>query len=582
MRKFWFCFSIFLFSFLNSVEEGHLVVSGCKRIYAHLTIQDYRSACNEAKELLSRYPQEQVIWKAYIQSLAKAGEERELLAAWQKYAQTFPTPYQDRSLLEEVAWGIIENGERSSAPVLRLISLLASLYTQDIRGVQLLRQGIHDSNAAIRAILFQIAPQSRDGEINRTLLTLLSQEKLPHIRLGIIKGLGAACYLPARDAFLEIIRSQKTSLEEKIAATQALVETSKEKNFFPLKPLLQSQWGDLRYLACQLAIQTEEQNELALFSSLLEDPRFDVRVAALQVLGLANFVPETPEYEELIFHVEQKLEDRSFIVRSRAAWLLTLKDPKKGQEAFKILFKKATIREELLIATAALAATGKYGFPLTWAMFMENKDRFVKTNLAFALIGERFQVASACMALKEFLANEKLLLMEQEKGGFTFFSPSYVKHDPLVPHYPEAVDQITRLKILKVLALLQDPEAPQAIRQFLQEHTWGVSGAAAALLLTEGEEESIEIIKGLQSDPDLHIQVQASLILALWGEKEIALEPLEKGYENANRELKEKILEGIAHIASPQSIPFLTRCLKEPFQSLRILAAFALLQCLNA
>ncbi|HRD55298.1 MAG TPA: HEAT repeat domain-containing protein, partial [Parachlamydiaceae bacterium] len=55
---------------------------------------------------------------------------------------------------------------------------------------------------------------------------------------------------------------------------------------------------------------------------------------------------------------------------------------------------------------------------------------------------------------------------------------------------------------------------------------------------------------------------------------------LQDFYAQADREMKERILEGIGRIGSSASIPFLVECLKEPFQSLRVIAASSLLQVL--
>jgi HEAT repeat protein len=56
---------------------------------------------------------------------------------------------------------------------------------------------------------------------------------------------------------------------------------------------------------------------------------------------------------------------------------------------------------------------------------------------------------------------------------------------------------------------------------------------------------------------------------------------LQKVYPTTDRETKERILEGIGRVGSMQSIPFLVDALDEPFQNLRIIAAAALIQCLN-
>ena len=46
--------------------------------------------------------------------------------------------------------------------------------------------------------------------------------------------------------------------------------------------------------------------------------------------------------------------------------------------------------------------------------------------------------------------------------------------------------------------------------------------------------------------------------------------------------MKIHILEAIAHIGSKKSIKFLVNTLEEPFQILRVIAASALIQCINS
>jgi HEAT repeat protein len=139
---------------------------------------------------------------------------------------------------------------------------------------------------------------------------------------------------------------------------------------------------------------------------------------------------------------------------------------------------------------------------------------------------------------------------------------------------------LTRLEILNVLAVMDDPRAQPAIKNFLQERTWGVSGLAAALLLTEGDELALQYVQELLGDSSDKVKVQAALILALWGRGEGSINVLQEAYEDADREMKERLLEGIGHVGASSSIPFLTKRLKESYQTLRIVAAASLLKCL--
>jgi hypothetical protein len=74
--------------------------------------------------------------------------------------------------------------------------------------------------------------------------------------------------------------------------------------------------------------------------------------------------------------------------------------------------------------------------------------------------------------------------------------------------------------------------------------------------------------------------MQAALVLAIWGHDAFAVTILEQGYPKATRPLKEKILEVLASCAMESSLPFFLDRLHEPFPTLRLIAAAAILQLL--
>jgi len=171
--------------------------------------------------------------------------------------------------------------------------------------------------------------------------------------------------------------------------------------------------------------------------------------------------------------------------------------------------------------------------------------------------------------------------MWQQEGQFRTLAPSDLRYNQSIPNFPEVQNQLTRLEIHSVLAIMNFPDAEEAIRTFLKEHSWGVSGVAAVLLLEEGDEAALEIVRELLNDPDQQVRIQAALVLALWGRDESAAETLQQAYPNADRQIKERILEGLGRIGAKDSLPFLVDRLSEPYQSLRIIAASAIVQCIN-
>lgn len=170
--------------------------------------------------------------------------------------------------------------------------------------------------------------------------------------------------------------------------------------------------------------------------------------------------------------------------------------------------------------------------------------------------------------------------MWEEVGNFKTLQPSDIKHDEAIPNYPEAVNQLVRLNILEMLAVVRYPLAQNAIKAFLKESNWGITGMASALLLIEGDEDAVDLVKGLLSDQDQKVRTQAALILALWGKGGDAVSLLQERYPSADKELKAQILEGIGRVGSAESMTFLADRLQEPYQTLRIISAAALLECL--
>ncbi|MEN9654890.1 MAG: hypothetical protein RL235_1002, partial [Chlamydiota bacterium] len=120
-----------------------------------------------------------------------------------------------------------------------------------------------------------------------------------------------------------------------------------------------------------------------------------------------------------------------------------------------------------------------------------------------------------------------------------------------------------------------------ALRSFLQKRSWGITGVAAATLLQEGDETSLEGVRALLQDLDPKVRIQACLALAMLGRDESVIADLENAYADSDHERKLHILEALGRIGDPRSHSFLIAQLHEPFPMLRVAAAAALIQSLN-
>lgn len=548
-----------------------------KRIHSHMVIGDVSSACAEAQKGTSLYPQSKIIQESYLKALAKNNDEKGVMAQWNLYVKQYPEEANNRDLLECLAWATIGKGSTSSSPLIRVIAMLGAFFSQDAKGVTLLKQGLSDENSFLRAAAIKLASNLHDISLQDELLRLIKEEPLWDVRLAAIKAVGTLQLAEARPELEAVIVHNNTHVAEKTAAIQALILMAEEISRERIQKLVQSDRVGLRLLACEFILYFEQVDDIDLLYSLMQDRHASVRAKAFQVLGamrIAN-IGDKPVDQLAI----QGTLDADPLVQTTAAWVLTLSDPQKGCEIFQKLLQHKS-RETRYLAAAALAATGKYGLPLIKQTFANNTDPYVKMNLALGLIGQRREIAPACNCLFTGLSSQKEKWEWRKEGQFRALCPSKVKHDDAIPNYPEAVNQLTRLEILEVLSIVKYPHAQQAIKEFLQQSNWGISGLASVLLLTEGDDNAVDHVKALLNDHDPKVKVQAALILAMWGKGEDAVQFLQESYATANRELKGQILEGIGRVGSQSSLVFLADKLQEPYQTLRIIAAAALLECL--
>lgn len=548
-----------------------------KKIHAHMVIGDFSSACNEAFIGLQSYPNSKLLRQAYLRSLAKSGDEKALMANWRCFVKEFPEESCNKEILECLAWAVIENGAVSSSPGIRAISLLGAYFSQDAKGVALLKQGLNDKNSFLRAAVLKLVSHLPDAALQDEVLRLFKSEQVWSVRLQVIKAIGELSLEASRDELTAIIAQSNYTAEEKAAAIEALVAMSDKMERAQIERLLQSNRFGLRLLACELIAYFEQSQDVDLLLPLLNDHHSEVRAKVLSVLGQLRVksVGNVP----VVDLAAKRLNDSDFLVGVMAAWLMTINDPQQGLVAFGS-FLEHSVREIRHIAATALSSTGKYGTPLALKVFKSSSDPYVRMNLAIGLIGQREHTMDACDCLYKGLDQIKEKWMWNEDGFFRTLAPSVVKHDDAIPNYPEAINQLVRLNILEILAIVHYPQAQQAVKEFLQERCWGLSGMASALLLTEGDEDAVDLVKVLLQDKEQKVRIQAALILALWGKGEEAIQVLETAYPSADKELKAQILEGIGRVGSTDSLPFLVEQLQEPHQTLRIIAAAAILECL--
>lgn len=552
-----------------------------KRIHNHLLIRDALSAVSEGKKALDIYPNSLDIRIAVIEALCAYGNETEALEVWEKSLSLFKEEKIDRRMIEILAWGVLNRGEISSQLNIQLYALLGAAFTRDAKAIPLLIEQLRSSNALMRTVAIKLSCAFGDTPLKSEIARLLKEEKVWYVRLEVIQAVGALHLIELKNELKEIIGDFKTLAEEKAAAIAALSKMYDRIDREELIVLIKSNRAGLRELACEVITYMNLYEHLDLVIELLQDGSPDVKVSALNTLALLRVrqIGET----NVALALEKKLQDVSPEVAITAAYALLLLDKKSGQQAMEQWLRSESPRWRRM-ASSALAASGTYGVKLSLKGLKQTEDPFVKANLAIGLIGQRLYVEQACDALYFLLRNNESQLWmweDQLNPLFRSLAPSQVKHIEQIPHYPAVIDQLARLDLLSMLSIVRYPKAQEAVKKFLKMRAWGVTGAAAATLLQEGDENALEAVRASLADPDENIRVQAALIMTLVGSDPSAAKVLQDVYPCVDREMKVHILEAIAHVGDSESIPFLLEILKEPFQLLRFIAASALIQCLN-
>ncbi|MBS4163865.1 Uncharacterized protein PRO82_001171 [Candidatus Protochlamydia amoebophila] len=564
----------FLQIFGAEKEEIQRVV---RRIEAHLHIQDTPSAYFEAKQAIASYPSSQSIHEVYIKATARSGYEKEMLCAWQNYFKQFPDQMENRELIEEMAWGVLSKAAQSHSLITRHLALLAAFFCKDTKGVEILFQGMQDSNYAIRAFAVKLSSHLHDDKLIKSVKELFRNEKIRLVKHEVIKAIGKMKILELKEELEFLISSEQSLSEEKALAIESLVALLNSLKREEVVRLIQSDRVGLRLVACQAIAHFQSQRDVDQLLILTNDYHPQVKMASYQAMGLLK----SKEQNDSVIEAARKgIKDDHFKVALSAAWLLLLYHPNEAKDVFQcyLLSDKPEVR---LTASAALALAGRTGIDLA-SQFLENhQDPYIRLNLACGLVKQRSCLKQAAQVIKQVLLSQKDKFCEIECGIFKSIAGCHYSRSEKITENPEMNNQLLRLELFNILSILKEPNIQNAIREFLSERNWGITGAAAALLLTDGDEESIEMVLELLKDPCTKVRIQAALVLSVWSHEEDPIYVLQEEYLNSDRETKAKILEGIGRIGSMKSIPFLIETLKEPSQTLRLIAAMALIQSLN-
>ncbi len=541
-----------------------------RKIYAHLKVHDPRTAAQVGKEQVELYPDSNSVRLAYIQALAEKGDEAAVFREWNVRRSDFE---KDRKALEVLAWSVLKKGELSPQVHIHLSSLIGASLTRDVRAIPMLVSALRSSSAYLRLFGIRFAMHLGDGPLQQELARLLDEEQVWFVRQEVIQAVGQLRIMELKPALVKIVAHPKTLAEEKVQAILALVQMYDGVRTDDLNDLLKSPRAGLRQLGCELIGYFDLHADAPKLNKLLKDASPDVRSHALKTLGLLNETIESGQLKSL-------MKDSYPQVAITAAWVACRQGDAEGVESLKGWLKDIHPRWRWM-AASMLPRCGKAALPLIKEQMESHEDRFVKANLALGLVGLRMEVEKASQVIDTFFRDpETGPLMWDDSTSIRMVVPNIAHHIEQVQNYPTMVDQMTRLDLLNLLCILKYSKAQETVKEYLKKSSIGVTGAAIAVLLQEGDDEALKIIRVLLEERDPHIRVQAALMLALYGNDPAALKVLREAYHHVDRDTKIQILEAIGHIGTQESIPFLVDILGEPFQLMRVIAASAIIQCL--
>lgn len=283
MLLIFFFLSFFSLPFFSAANMSPSEIA--QRVNAHLLIADYQMACQEALTALQQAPQSKLIWLTYLRCLAKAGEEKAMMAQWKIFIEKFPEERKNREVLEHLAWAVIHKGATSSSPPIRVIAMLGAFFSQDVKGISLLLGGLQDDNSFLRAAAVKLSSHLMDASLQEELFKLLQTEKSWNVRLEVIHALGKLRVIEAKHQLKKIIAHDFSHQEEKEAAIQALVKLSEGITPLQISQLVSSEHSGMRMLACEQVAFFDQTEDIDKLMPLIEDYHADVRAKILQTIG---------------------------------------------------------------------------------------------------------------------------------------------------------------------------------------------------------------------------------------------------------------------------------------------------------
>ncbi len=542
-----------------------------------LTLGLARQAADSAKALYSQKPDDLEVQQLYITSLARSGASQQALQLWKACSAHNEKPFY--SSLEEICWAELHEGARRSSIKGQYIALFGAASSQQIRAIPLLKRSLKSSNPFFRSLAAQLSAYLGDAPLRKELLHTLQTEPSSNVQATIIATLGTLKEKQL-SGLLHTYLSEQYPLEVQEAAAFALANLTETLSEKQLQALATSSHSGLKLAACYIVRTKGLYKELSPITALLEDSLPYVQEQAAYTLAMAPSLPKqaTTLLSSLLLH------SPNLKVQITTAFALARHGDQEAKTFLQEIITSKHSLEEKLAALGAIACLGPQSID-TMERFLLDKDSppFIRLNSALYLLYWDAPSSSAIQELSEALGNHSLKLEEKSMIAdfFPVFKESEQRHHPFIPNLPLVSDQLSRLKLIALLAYQDDPLIIERISEYLETKQWGVSLTASTLVLQELPIQAEHILHKLLDHSSANIRAQVSIILAAINRDHTALDTLYESFDDVNNETKLAIIEAIGNLASTQSIPFLVQQLQNPLASIRLMAAGALLRCIN-
>jgi HEAT repeat protein len=550
------------------------------RAALHLAMKNPHGALEELETHEHEFQQSTLLLKQKIRSYAALERESDLMQAFTKLEQKNQTTNEqfDEQLLEEVAWSIIRKQAVAPSSHMRIEAIMTALFTQDARSVPLIAQALQDTSMDVRLCALDCAKSLKDASIQKLVIECARSDPSAHVRTEAINTLKIMGCEDAKPFLRDLLVQEGKTIDEKLCAVCALGALTESPERKDLEKLLQSKSPYMRAYVCDVVLTKNLHQDIDLIESLLDDKSSFVQVAALQTLSLFpqwNMQKSHKKIIELAQSNDAKLSIAS-------AHLLMLKEqiPDVALRIFQKWLENPNEQVRLL-AASALAQAGHKASPYIEKILHHATSPLVRLNLAIGCIRERVHEKKAAHILVDELNHIPDRLNQHQAGIFTWIGTTDEVHVPYMARLPETKDLFCRLSLLGIAATCDQTHVEEHLKGFLKDRTWGISGYAAALLIQESDQFHIDALHKLLEDPSEEIRLQAAFLLAMKEQNQQALDLFKSFYPKANRKIKELIITAIGRIGEKKALPFLCTVLQEPFPTLRLRAAGAILQCLN-